>query len=120
MPGILDDRGTRIHAVAGANCTTIVTLRRLLEFGLPLDAPAAPRWSPGAGRWRGELEDVLLGFEEALDEDDEAFDLAEELRDVAEQLGVLAERIAAVGNKVGRRAHVGAAKEDEPPTGEAR
>ena len=48
------------------------------------------RWSPGAGRWRGELEDVLLGFEETLDEDGEALNLAEELRDVTEQLGVLA------------------------------
>ena len=62
-----------------------------------------------------ELEDVLLGFEETLDEDGEAFNLAEELRDVTEQLGVLAERIAAVGNKVSRRAQAVASRE-EPPT----
>ena len=47
--GIINDRGNRIHAVAEANCITIVAFcRLLLEFGSPLDAPAAPRWSTGA------------------------------------------------------------------------
>jgi hypothetical protein len=41
--GVLDDRGMRIHAVAEVGCVSPVDLRRLFEFGSPLDPEAAER-----------------------------------------------------------------------------
>jgi hypothetical protein len=62
--GVLKDRGIHIHLVAEQTHISIVELRRLLEFGSPLEPPEAERliaWgmkmalaSPGhAGRIHG-------------------------------------------------------------------
>ena len=41
--GVLDDRGVRIFAVSQATCIPVVELRRLLEFGSPLDPETATK-----------------------------------------------------------------------------
>ena len=41
--GVLEDRGIRVHAVAEATLIPLVELRRLIEYGSPLDAQAAER-----------------------------------------------------------------------------